>query len=415
MEEMRMFRREELERMGWDEVIDAYLALKDRLLEQMAADAEKDLLVRNLSERLNLDSAKRFGRSTERACSISGCSPDEMPTAREAAQGHPPMQEAVPGEKGRPRRRPGCAQRIKEGIPVRDVHVTLTQEELERAFGSYQWRELPEQACDVLRYRRACLYIERRHIHVYTAGGKVVRAGRADKMSPKSLASPEALAGILDAKFVMGVPVSRFVQQAGRDGGKLARQTLYSWTIRYSLEYFEAFVMRMAQLMRATGHIQADETPVTVNGDGPGSTPLGQCYFWAFTTSELWPGERIVVFQYESSRSTQVLREFLEGYAGTLTCDAYSCYQTFEKEQKGSVVVTGCMTHLRRNFVDVLKAIRGFRGLSLEEKKKVPAYKAVEKLKKIFQLETPLHSLTAQERLKIRREKIQPLVEDLFG
>ena len=164
----------------------------------------------------------------------------------------------------------------------------------------------------------------------------------------------------------------------------------------------------------ATGHIQADETPVTVNADGPDSRPLGQCYFWVFSTSELWPGERVVVFQYESSRGTRVLREFLEGYAGTLTCDAYSCYQTFEKEQEGSVTVTGCMTHLRRYFVDVLRAMKDFRDLTPEEKKEIPAYQAVEKLKKIFQAETPLQKLTAEERLRIRREKIQPLVEELF-
>ena len=45
MEGIRIFSREELERMGQGEGIDAYLALKDRLLEQMAIDAEKDLLV----------------------------------------------------------------------------------------------------------------------------------------------------------------------------------------------------------------------------------------------------------------------------------------------------------------------------------------------------------------------------------
>lgn len=412
MEGIRIFSREELERMGQGEVIDAYLALKDRLLEQMAIDAEKDLLVKNLSERLNLGSAKQFGRSTERTSSLSGSSPDKMPPA--AARETPQVQTDAPGKKGQPRRETGCADHVKEGIPVKDLHVTLTPEELEEVFGSYQWRELPEQTCDVLRYRKACLYIERKHIHVYTAGGKIVRAGKAEKMSPKSLASPEALAGILDAKFVMGIPISRFVQQAGREGGHLARQTLYGWVVRCCLEYFEAFVMRIAQLMLATGHIQADETPVTVNADGPDSRPLGQCYFWVFSTSELWPGERVVVFQYESSRGTRVLREFLEGYAGTLTCDAYSCYQTFEKEQEGSVTVTGCMTHLRRYFVDVLRAMKDFRDLTPEEKKEIPAYQAVEKLKKIFQAETPLQKLTAEERLRIRREKIQPLVEELF-
>ncbi len=93
MEGIRIFSREELERMGQGEVIDAYLALKDRLLEQMAIDAEKDLLVKNLSERLNLGSAKQFGRSTERTSSLSGSSPDKMPPA--AARETPQVQTAA--------------------------------------------------------------------------------------------------------------------------------------------------------------------------------------------------------------------------------------------------------------------------------------------------------------------------------
>lgn len=222
MEEIRMFCESELGRMDRDEIICAYLSLKERFLEQLAIDAEKDLLVKNLSERLNLDNARQFGRSTETASSLSGARKEKEPDA--PARNALPESDAAPdtagpSEKKRPKRKPGCAQRIKDGLPVRDIHVTLTPEKLKELFGNYQWRELPDQSYDVLRYRKACLYIERRHIHVYTAGGKVVRAGKVEKMLPKSLMSPEILAGVLDAKFVMGLPVSRLEQQFARAGG----------------------------------------------------------------------------------------------------------------------------------------------------------------------------------------------------
>lgn len=418
MEEIPILCRDELAGMGKDALIQAYLSLKDRLLEQLAIDAEKDRLIKTLSERLNLHNAKQFGRSTETSVSLSGSHSKngEDTPARKRLQDQDFSQNTENSiNKERPKRKPGCAQRVKEGLPVRHVDVTLPSEKLDEWFGNYRWRELPEQSYDILRYRKACLYIERRHIHVYTAGGKIVRAGKADKMSPKSLVSPEALAGILDAKFVMGLPVYRLEQQFARDGGRLARQTISGWIIRYCLEYFETFVMRMTQLMLESGHIQADETAVTVNGDRPDGEPHSPSYFWVFSTSELWPKERIVIFQYDSSRGTKVLREFLKGYSGTLTCDAYTCYQTFEKEQAGGVTVTGCLTHLRRYFVDVLKALKGFRNLSLEEKKKIPAYQAVEKLGRIFQIETPLRELSAKERLRIRREKIAPRIDELFS
>ena len=418
MEGIPVFCKDELEKMGKDALIGAYLSLKDRFLEQIAVDAKKDRLIKTLSERLNLHNAKQFGKSTETSVSLSGShsAGREDIFAGERPQVPDLPQEAEnPLNKERPKRRPGCAARVKDGLPVRHVNITLPPETLKELFGGYRWRELPEQSYDILRYRKACLYIERRHVHVDTGGGKIVRAAKADKMSPNSLASPEVLAGILDAKFVMGLPVYRLEQQLARDGGQLARQTIYGWMIRYCLEYFEVFVMRMAQFMLESGHIQADETPVTVKEDRPDGKAYSQCYFWVFSTSELWPGERIVVFQYESSRNTEVLREFLRGYSGTLTCDAYTCYQTFEKEQEGSVTVTGCLTHLRRYFVDVLKALKGFRNLDPEEKKKIPAYVAIEKLGKIFQIETPLRELPAEERLRIRKEKIEPRIHEFFS
>lgn len=153
---------------------------------------------------------------------------------------------------------------------------------------------------------------------------------------------------------------------------------------------------------------------MTVNEGSREGGKAGNSYFWVFSTSELWPGERIIIFQYDSSRSTEVLLEFLRDYSGFLTCDAYTCYQVFEKEQNGMVIVTGCLTHLRRYFVDVLKAMKVFRKLRKEEKKEVPVYQAVEKLKEIFRTETPLREVSVEERLRIRQEKIAPMMEDLF-
>lgn len=212
MEEIPMFCQEELEDIAKEEIIQAYLSLKGRFLEQLAADTEKDRLIKTLSERRNLDCAKQFGRSTETSAAFSGKSSEGEPakTAVLDVPKEPAPVTAGPPKKKTHRRKRGCAQRIKERLPVKEVVVTLPLERLNELFENYHWRELPGQSYNVLRYRKACLYIERRHIHIYTAGGKVVRAGKTDKMTPKSLVSPEVLAGILDAKFVMDKRSKRF-------------------------------------------------------------------------------------------------------------------------------------------------------------------------------------------------------------
>ena len=97
-----------------------------------------------------------------------------------------------------------------------------------------------------------------------------------------------------------------------------------------------------------------------------------------------------------------------------MTCDAYSSYQAFETQQKGSVILTGCLTHLRRYFVDVLKAMKGFKHLSPEQKKNIPAYQAIEQLKEILHIEKTMKDLSAKERLELRKKKIQPKIEMFF-
>ena len=72
MEGIPVFCKDELEKMGKDALIGAYLSLKDRFLEQIAVDAKKDRLIKTLSERLNLHNAKQFGKSTETSVSLSG-------------------------------------------------------------------------------------------------------------------------------------------------------------------------------------------------------------------------------------------------------------------------------------------------------------------------------------------------------
>ncbi len=47
-------------------------------------------------------------------------------------------------------------------------------------------------------------------------------------------------------------------------------------------------------------------------------------------------------------------------------------------------------------------------------KKESTAYQAAEKLEEIFQIEASLWELPAEERLRIRQEKIAPKIEELF-
>ena len=423
--EVRIYSEQDLQDMNKSDIIRAYLMLQETYREQLSIDKDKDRQLSNYAEKLNLLKSQRFGQSSERADSICGVAseiPDTAPEDKtadkqvtdaehdESRKNDKPVADKV---RKRPCRHAGCMEKVKKDLPVHDVQVTLTEEELTERFGGHKWCELPAYTYDVIRYVPAQCYVERMHVHVYKGGGKIVKAEpTVQKMFPKSMLTESLMAGILNDKFVLGLPTYRIWQEHDRNGLHLSRQSMSGWIIRCAVELFEPLVMRLRQILLGTGHIQADETPVWINHDD--QNKHSQCRFWVFKTSEFSDGPKVIVFQFEQTRSTDVLREFCKGYEGTITCDAYVCYQSFAREQEGKVTITGCLTHCRRKYAEVLKAMKGFKKLTEQEKLKVPAYQALKKLSGIFTVEKQFKSLSAAERLEVREKKVAPMVDDFF-
>ena len=422
---IRLYADSELAGLTAGKLSAIYIGLREAYRELLLVHAETERRLANSVEKLNLAQAARFGRKSERSVATAeskeqrnedGEATDSVEESDEHSSGdsdHAEKKAFRSTARKRPVRSKGCAKKVWEDLPVRDVHVELTKDELIEKFGEGEWRDFSEKVYETIRYIPASCYIERTHIHVYRSAGKFAVAGSAPaKLWPKSLASPSLIAGILNDKFVLGMPAYRIWQEFLRNGLKLTSQCMNSWITRCGIELFEPVVMRMKKLMFETRHIQADETPVTVGHAADGKR--SECRFWVFRTSDLTRGPTITVFHFALTRSTDELREFLEDYRGTITCDGYVSYRTYEREHPKDITVTGCLTHCRRYFTDVLKAMRSYHSLEDKEKQKIPAHQAVEKLGKIFSEEKKLKTLESAERLEQRKERIAPLVDDFF-
>lgn len=412
--------QEQLQAMNHAELVACFLELQELYLKQLGIDAEKDIIIKNCTEQLNLGRAKRFGASTEKAKNtISGRS---KPAGHEASAKAKDMNGCMsePGKTGKTdRRKPaphgrkaGFMYDIISGLPVKMVDETMPEGSLKEEFGNYTWRELRPYIYDIVKYVPAKMYVERHKVHVYAAGGKIVRAGKVDKFIKKSFASESLIAGMLDNKFTLGLPINRQCQHFERQGFALSRQAACRWVNRVAIEYFEPLWMRLKELAFERHHMQADETPAIIRNDGrEGRT---ESRFWVFITSELSIGHRIIIFLADKTRNANVLKEFLDGYSGSLTTDGYSAYQTYEKSAK-NVILTGCAVHCRRNFTDVLKAMKGFKNLPEEKKIKIPAYVAVRKLGVIFDEEKKLKDLSPKERQKERQGIIKKKTDEFFS
>lgn len=388
----------------------AYCLLQDRF------EHLRDYDLPDLEEKYRISLVKRFGRSTEKSSALTGHGQEKEPEEKKKEKERDALQKKGKAQKEHPVRHAGCADKVKENLTVVDEQIELTPEELAGIFGKgVEYKDDPnfEKTFDVVCSLPVTHYIRRYHIHVYRGGGKIVPAIRhIGKMKAGSLMTPDILSEIINGRCVLQLPMNRIAQDFSRNGFQLTRQTMARWCIDIGFQYIDPLICRMLDLLKAQKYLHADETFLTV-----GHTPSGErkeCRQWVFRTSSLLDAPQIIVFWFDETRSTDVLRELFGNAKGpVIICDAYISYQTFAKE-KEDTTIANCYTHARRNFTDIIKAIPGFKNLTEEEQNEILSCRIVKMIDRIFKLERELKDLDAESRLAVRQEKVAPMVDELF-
>jgi transposase len=174
---------------------------------------------------------------------------------------------------------------------------------------------------------------------------------------PKSNASADFLAMLLVVKFIDGLPLARFAYVLDRHGMPVPRQTLARWVIGAS-----RLLQPLHNMLRDTlydgAFVHMDETVVQVLKEG-GKTPTSTSYMWVQTGGP--PGQPVVLYDYDQSRSGAVPARLLEGYRGYLMTDGYDGYNQLIRT--GGIHHMACWAHVRRRFVDAVRVQpKGRRG-----------------------------------------------------
>ena len=178
-------------------------------------------------------------------------------------------------------------------------------------------------------------------------------------------------------------------------GLELSRVTLCGWVMAVG-ELLMPIVGAMRRELLSGGYIQADETPVDVQSERT-KGKNHQAYLWQY--SRLGGP---VVFDFQLDRGGQGPRQFLGEFAGILQTDGYTGYG---KVGGRDMVHAGCWAHARRYF---------FQAVQLN-RRDLLALEIVAEINKLFELEAEAKAagLGAAERLGLRREKAEPIVEGL--
>lgn len=131
-----------------------------------------------------------------------------------------------------------------------------------------------------VRYVYSCRSCERDEIKT-----PIVTAPMPAPVFPKSLASPSAMAYIMNQKYVESMPLYRQEKQFERLGVSLSRQTLSNWALYGANTWLSLLYDRMHNHLLEQQFLHADETILQVLQE-PGRPATSTSYLWLYRSGQ---------------------------------------------------------------------------------------------------------------------------------
>jgi transposase len=246
----------------------------------------------------------------------------------------------------------------------------------------------PKYAC------RACEGVE-------DEGPTVRIAPVAPQLIPKSMASPGLLAHVLTSKFADHLPFYRQEKLFARLGVDLGRATLCNWAMQAALACVPLINLIRDEILESRV-INIDETTVQVLAE-PGRAPTSTSYMWLFRRGD--PQRPALIYQYHPTRAGDVAREFLGDFQGVVQTDGFSGYGFLD--HRAGVGHAGCWAHVRRKFMEVVKA----QG---KNRKSGSADQALAYIQQLYGLEQEARrlELAPEAIFALRQQQARPILDN---
>lgn len=208
-------------------------------------------------------------------------------------------------------------------------------------------KKIGEAVTEILEYEPASVYVRKivRPKYIASSDDEQTIITIADLPTlpiPKGNAGAGILAHILVSKFVDHLPFYRQVQMFKRQDVVIAESTINGW-FNATCNLLNPLYEALKRKLLSTDYIMADETPVPVlTKDKPGSTHKG--YHWVYYD----PVNKLVLFDYQKTRSREGPNNMLENFNGHLQTDGYVAYKNLKNQN--NITLLACMAHARRKF-----------------------------------------------------------------
>lgn len=353
---------------------------------------------RYLQEQLDWFKRQIFGKKSERI--VRDLNKAQMqfegfdvPQAPDQVKTH-----TVPAhERRKPRRDGQDAITIPEDLPVKTIVLDIAEEEKVCKDTGVPLVHIGNETTHKLAHEPGSYYIKEiirpKYAHPQQPEDGVLTAELPDALIPKCRADESLLADIVTQKFADHIPLYRVAEGMNRVGIRISRKLLSQWIIRCGMALKPLYEVMLAMILKEK-NIFIDESPVKLQAKGKCKT----AYMWVIVGgNESNPAYR--VYDFRTNRCHDHVLDILEGYRGGLHSDKYDAYLKLAREK----VITWfpCWAHIRRKFFEAQSGDLPIRDWVLR------------KIRYLFMLEKVAWARLPEERLRIRKEKETPIIDEL--
>ena len=414
-----IFSEEQLQNMSKKNIIALMQAMqahqkkqetKIQLLEEKMQELE--FMNALLSDRLALAQRKQFGSSSEKYADgytqmnlFNEAEQEADPNAAE-----PEMEEIHPQPYKRKKTTGKKEQDLSSFETTEIIEHKLEGEDRFCPDCGTKYKVVTTEKVKYLKFVPARFEVVEEITYVYSCPkcGSMKRPQKKPALLKGSVATPSLVAGIMNAKYVNGMPLARQEREFARYDLNLSTKTMANWIILCAQRYLQPVYDLMKEEFLRSRYIHCDETRIQVI-DEPEQKGSTQNWMWVYLTDEYSGSPRMVLFQYERTRGGYHPVEFLgEEFHGYLTCDGYQAYHSLPE----CITVTGCMTHARRRFDEALTPLK--KDFTKEQLKETTACQAMERIGMLYKIEELIRNKTPEEKYAERQKQSKPLLAAFF-
>lgn len=388
-------------------------SLQQQAVRLQQLQAENDWL----RAQCNLAQHKQFGPSSEKTAPGTSVAADALQgelvfneaEAQAAPTPEPDVETITSAQMGARRKKSkGKRQADLAHLPVEEVRHELPVDEQVcpqcagalHEIGTEVRQELKIIPAQAILMKHVQVKYSCRHCALHDTSTPVVTAPMPKAAFPNSLASPSAVAYVMNQKFELGLPLYRQEQHFQDLGLNLSRQTLANWMIK-GAGLLGPLYDKLHELLRQRDILHADETKVQVLHE-TGRAATTDSRMWVYCSGR--DGPPLVLYDYQTTRGSEHPRAFLKGFTGFLHVDGYAAYDSLQ-----GITLAGCWAHARRKFDEAIKSLP---PVSRAGGTPCASRVGLDFCNKLFKVERDWHDVTPEERLAGRQLESAPILAE---